>query len=939
MSRLPAAPSQRIDPAKPLSFKFDGKSIQGFEGDTFGSALQAAGVDIFSRSFKYHRPRGLYCMTGSCPNCLVEVDGVPSVRSCNVKACEGAVLKSQNAWPSPKYDVMRALDFFSFLMPVGFYYKTFIRPKLAWPLVEKFIRRAAGLGVLKPVANTGHGAHENDAVHRSIDLAVVGGGPAGIAAALKAADAGKQVLLLEREQHLGGHLKHQVVEMANPLGGQSQAGHVIGKALAEKALAHKGIEVLLGTEAFGLFEGNLLTAGQGKRLWKIRAEQMVVATGRMQQQLVFENSDLPGIMLADALRRLLNTYGVKTWKKAVVVSSQERGPALAEELKSAGIEVAAVLEHPRQSILSAKGFSHVQGVVVADLDADGRAHGPGKSIACDLVVLDAGWDPTAALLGQAGCGWQSKAGSASLWPCDLAPGIHAAGHVSGADGLQEVYGQGAQAAENALQGKPDAWSVRNAGPQSPPDVGLRISPGEDGKKILCLCEDVTEKDVLNAVKEGYDEIELLKRYTTVSMGPCQGKVCSVTASALCSRATGQTVLREGMTTMRPPATPISLGVLGAVKHHPTKYTPLHQANLDAGAKMTDLGEWKRPLHYGDIAAECMAVHEAAGVIDVSSLGKLVVQGKDAGALLDFSYTHRFSDLKIGRVRYGLMCDDSGTILDDGTISRVSDDEYFITTTSGNVAFVEQWLKWWASVKFPCAHVTNVTAAYGAVNVAGPKAREVLKALGAPDLSSEAFPYMATQLAQVAGLECRMMRIGFVGETGWEIHFPAEAAEQLWARLMEAGKPHGLRPFGLEAQRVLRLQKGHVIIGVDTDGMTNPLQVDMKWAVKLEKPDFVGKAALTRSLKEPAPLTLVGFTVDGNKVPGDGGSIVEAGLPIGRVTSARYSPKLGKTIGLAWMPSAKTELGRNLEFRWDDLSVSGKIAERPFYDPEGARLKL
>jgi sarcosine oxidase subunit alpha len=472
--------------------------------------------------------------------------------------------------------------------------------------------------------------------------------------------------------------------------------------------------------------------------------------------------------------------------------------------------------------------------------------------------------------------------------------------------------------------------------------------GDCGKRsFVCLCADITGRDLCDGIAEGFDHIETLKRYTTTTMGPCQGRMCQFAAVSICARETSRTIAATGLTTSRPPNPSVTLGALAGPRHHPIRRTPIHYAHDVQGAAWMDMGDWKRPRYYRSsdsmdelacVKAEYRAVRERVGIIDVSTLGKLDVRGPDAGQLLDTVYTHRFSDLRPGRVRYALMCDEGGIILDDGTISRFTDDHYFITTTTGNLDFVHQWLEWYLIGSGWSVHIVNVTAGYGAINVAGPKAREVLRRLTDCDLTREAFPYMACRQALVNGVSCILLRIGFVGETGWEIHCPAESAEELWNSLLAAGKDFGVQPFGVEAQRLLRLEKRHVIVGVDTDALTSPYEAGMGWAAKIEKADFVGKVALTRARGASTRELLVGFVVQGQNVPEDGAAVVIEGKLAGRITSSRYSPRMGSAIGLAWVPSETAQEGAAIQVRVAGGLAPAKVTMQPFYDPEGARLR-
>ncbi|MDA1189976.1 MAG: (2Fe-2S)-binding protein, partial [Chloroflexi bacterium] len=458
------------------------------------------------------------------------------------------------------------------------------------------------------------------------------------------------------------------------------------------------------------------------------------------------------------------------------------------------------------------------------------------------------------------------------------------------------------------------------------------------KRFVCLCEDVTSKDLVQGVAEGFADIQSLKRYSTATMGPCQGKMCHRSVARITAHATGRTVEEAGATTHRPPFTPVPLGALAGHIETPLKLTPMDRRNRQLGARITDMGPWQRAYIFTDPQEEVKAIRERVGLIDVTTLGKLDVRGKDAPKLLDKIYTNRMSDVQVGRVRYGVMCSESGTIIDDGTVSRLADDHYFVSTTSGSVERIEEWIKWWAAGTGMCVHVNNLTGAYGAINVAGPKARETLSKLTDVDISSDGFKYMRFAQGFVAGVPAIMLRIGFVGETGWELHFPAEYGEHIWDALMDAGKEFGILPCGLESQRILRLEKRHVIVNQDTDAITTPLEADMDWAVKMDKEDFVGRGSL-RIIKERGIRNkVVGFVMRNGLVPEDGDPIVSGGFPVGRVTSSRYSASMGKGVGLAWVPIEMANEGQEILIRITDNPTPALVTFKPFYDPEGERLR-
>ncbi|MBI4531499.1 MAG: (2Fe-2S)-binding protein, partial [Candidatus Latescibacteria bacterium] len=835
---------------------FEGRRIEACEGDTIASALSAAGIRIFSRSFKYHRPRGLFCVSGRCPNCLINVDGRPNVRTCVEPVADGMQIRHQNAYPSLDHDFLSIVDKLDRFLPVGFYYKTFIRPRWMWPVYEWVLRHLAGLGKIDidRIPDV-----EYEKVYRYADVAIIGGGPAGLSAAIEAARLGADVVLIDDQPELGGHLRIDGREHTDGEGYPGLRGFEIGRRLGETLQGEQKVETLTRATAFGWYEGDLLGVVQGNRMIQLRAQRVVVATGRRDRTLVFTNNDLPGVFLRSGILRLLHLYGVVPGCRAIVISAHHEGLSVACDLLDAGVSVEAVVEvgsdlpegrdevHQLQGrgiplltssiIVEAKGRRHVTGAVIAHLDeVDRPVTGSERAFPCDLIILAIGSEPEAALLFQSGCRMDYDETCSEVLPRQMIPTVHPSGDLMGSHDLRATLLDGKIAGMTAAQEtglrvdiallhsyRRELEALRDGGSSS------RMSPivvphSCGGKKMfVCLCEDVTEKDLCDAIEEGFDGIETLKRYSTSSMGPCQGKVCLTPAIAICAKETGRTVSEVGAPTARPPVTPVPLGVLAGPRHHPVKLTPMHERHLALGARMMNMGEWKRPHAYTTTTEEYRAVRERIGIIDVGTLGKLDVRGNDADILLDKVYTGILSTLRVGRIRYGLMCDDAGIILDDGTVTRLATNHFFITTTTGNIEFVEQWLTWWAAGTGMCVHVTNVTAGFAAVNLAGPRARDVLRKLTDIDLSPSACPYMAAARGSVAGIPALLLRIGFVGEVGYEIHVPAEYGAALWDALIEAGKEFGITPFGVETQRLLRLEKRHVIVGQDTDALSNPLE--------------------------------------------------------------------------------------------------------------------
>ncbi len=849
--RLEPQPGELLDRSRAVVFSFRGKPVHAFAGDTIGSALFASGQRIFSRSFKYHRPRGLVCCSGSCPNCMMNVDGTPNVRVCAEPVRAGAVVEPQNVLGSLERDLLSVVDKVGRpFTPVGFYYRTMIRPRRLWPLYEKFLRNVAGRGRIDKHRGR---TTRYDTEHRAVDVLVIGGGRSGLRAAREASAGGGRVMLVDENART---FADEPFEIVAP-----------GRALVDA----------------------------GKLLLRVRAPRIVVATGAVEQPLVFPGNDLVGVMLPDGARRLVRDFAVKPGERAVVLGADDRALSVADDLRAAGVDVIATVdlrEHDPEAV-AAEG----KGGLLRAVSIDGVRH------ACDLLVASGAPQPAYSLLAQAGAKISYDAARGSFVPSELPAGIEAVGRVAG-----------------------------ELGPVAP----VRACHGEGG--FVCICEDVAVKDLKRALAEGFDSIELAKRYTTVTMGPCQGRLCHLSSIRIFAREQGTDEAAIGTTTARPPWAPVKLGLLAGRPHEPAKRTSLHFRHEEAGADVIWTGAWRRPHSYGDAPAEARNVHATVGVIDVSTLGKLLVTGPDAVAFLERLYPNRYGDLKPGRVRYGVLSTDAGRIMDDGTVARLTDETFFVTTTSTGADGVLGWFEWWNAVWNMDVEIVNVTGAVSAVNVAGPQARELLGRATTADISAEGFRYLDARESRVAGVPCLMLRIGFVGELGYELHFPSSYGEYLWDMLLGLGADLGAKPFGLEAQRILRLEKQHIIVGQDTDSESNVLDANMSWIAKLDKDDFVGKWALEHAKERGPRELLVGFEMANGTVPPEGGQVVRAGLPCGRVTSSRWSDQVGKAIGLAWLPPELAAEDTAFEIRVNGRLEGARVRLRPFFDPDGERLK-
>jgi sarcosine oxidase subunit alpha len=876
------------------------------------------------------------------------VDGVPNVRICVTPATTGSIVKPQNAWPSVRLDYLSVLNWFSRLMPVGFYYKRMYKPRWMWPVWEKFIRRIAGLG---EVDRRNGGGAVYDKCNLFTDVAVVGGGWAGLHAAIAAADAGVSVTLIDEQLALGGHLRHDP--------GLAPSGLA---ELIQKIGQHPGIQVLTSAVAFGLYEGNYLGIHQGRRMIRLRAKQVVIATGGWERPYVFENNDLPGVLLASAAQRLLHLDHCRFDGTAIVVTDNAGGYRTARQLAAAGTRVEAVVdlraesadvppENCRvlwgQTILAARGTGHVAQAVVGDLE--GR---PLQTRRCRWIIQAIGFTPAQSLLYQNGCKLAYDAASDHALVTQFAAGTHSAGAVNGTHDPERVALDGERAGlaaaaelkpgDSALAGRLADVAARLAAPfRSAAPAAHYCSASPAGKKFVCLCEDVTEKDVCDAIREGYSNIETLKRYSTVSMGPCQGKMCQAASIALCARENGQSIPETGVTTARPPEQPVPLGVFAgrAVHFSLVRRTAMHDWHLRNGAQMMDAGNWKRPQLYTSVEQEYAAVRERAGLIDVSTLGKIELRGADVVRFLEFIYPNRFANLKVGRVRYGVICDDAGILLDDGTIARLADDRFFLTTTTGNADAIDSWFRSWLVARPEWdVRMTNVSGSYAAMNLAGPRSREILSRLTSADLSANALPYLAATECEAAGAKAIVLRVGFVGESGFEIHVPTHFGLAVWEAILDAGREFGLQPFGVETQRLLRLEKKHLLPGIDTDALSNPLEADLPWIVRLDKQDFIGRHSLARAQARGPRQRLVGFRLPGERPIEPASLVLHNGRLGGRVTSCSYSPAAGSAVGLAWVPADRAGNGDTLEILVNDQPVTAVVQDEPFYDPPGIRLR-
>jgi len=949
MHRVDAHAGEWIDRSVALRFSFEGRDYQGYSGDTISSALAAAGVPYLARSFKYHRPRSILSFADHDSNTLFQVDGVPNVRGDVTLLRDGMRVSAVNTFGGLVHDKARVLDRLARLLPVGFYYKAFHSKRL-FPHWERMFRALTGLGSVTLSALRQATAKR----YGFCDVLVIGAGPSGLSAALAAAAAGAKVAWVDEAFRLTGNGAPQ--------------------ALVQAAHASPSIAPYPATVAAGYYADHWVALASPTRMTKMRAKAVVLATGVIEQPAVFRNNDLPGVMLASGAARLLARYGVAPGRRVVIVAGNLEAYVTCLDMHARGVAVAAIVElrdapenHQAVKDCAALGISmfsahapyeairgadgRVAGLRVAPLNAAGRvdASSP-RRIDCDAVLMSVGWAAATQLLLQAGGGTRYSEELQQFIPAKLPAGTYAAGRMNGVYDVESRLADGRRAGSQAAAyaGFGVASDAAVARGTRCPSHPFPIIDHPDAKNFVDFDEDLQVKDLENAAQEGFDSSELLKRYSTVGMGPSQGKHSNMNALRILARYRGVGVEELGMTTARPMYHPVPMKLLAGRSFYPERRTPIDAQHAVLGAVWMPAGNWRRPEYYAvsgesraqSIEAEVRAVRGAVGLIDVGTLGKIEIYGPDAAEFLDRVYAGRYSDLKVGMTRYGLMLDESGVIVDDGVIARLGQEAFYFTTTTGGSATVfRELLRLNALWGLNCSLV-NVTGHRAAFNFAGPSSRELLQKLTDIDLSEVAFPYLAVRAGLVAGAPARLMRVGFVGELGYEIHVAAGRSPSVWQKLIEVGAARGLRPFGVEAQRVLRLEKGHFIVGQDTDGLTDPHEANALWAVAMKKPFFIGQRSL-RILQARGPRQkLVGIEVlEPGRLPKECHLIIHQGEIAGRVTSVTHSQTLNKSIGLAMLSPELAEVGRDLRIRVDNGELlAARVAPAPFYDPQNLRQK-
>jgi sarcosine oxidase, subunit alpha len=987
-----------IDRGRVLNFRFDGRAFEGHPGDTLASALLANGVRLVARSFKYHRRRGIFSAGPEEPSALVQLESgahaEPNRRPTEVVLYDGLRAASQHAWPSLGADLGALVQFLRPLLPAGFYYKTFMRPQRLWAAIwEKLLRHMAGLGHAPSLPDPSR----YDKCHTHCDVLVVGSGPAGLAAALAAGRSGARVILAESDTAFGGALLRRPCRIGDG-DGTAWAGSVV----AELARLPE-VRLLPATTIVGHYDGNYLIGAERvgevlgpaapvrlprTRLWHIRAKRVVLATGALERLLVFPDNDRPGIMLAGAVESYLHRYAVMPGRRAVLFADYDDAYAVAAALAASGIVVAAIVDpraepgaaarrrvagiplYPGHAVVATAGRGGLRRVWLRRLGADGAPQGRRTKIDCDLLAVSGGWTPNLQLFAQAQGRPRFDERLAAFVPDTSDAAVDCIGAARGSFALDACLAEGAAAGIRAaaLCGFANvempafpAIEQDAAADAAPARLAAALSRRGARRAFVDLHNDVSAADVALAAREGYAEIEHLKRYTTLGMGTDQGKTGNLAGSALLAAITGRSVAATGTTAARPPYVPVAYGLLAGRERgnlaDPVRVTPMHDWHAEARAVFEDVGQWKRPRYFprpGEdmhtaVRRECLASRDGVALLDASTLGKIEVAGRDAGRFLDRVYINRVQSLAVGQCRYGVMCHDDGMVFDDGVVTRIGPDRFFLTTTTGNAGAVMDWLEEWLQTEWPDFDVfcAAVSEQWANATLVGPRAREVLAVL-APRLALDpaAFPFMRLRETEIAGIPARIFRVSFSGELSYEINVPADDGLTLWQLLLEAGAAHGITPFGTEAMHVMRAEKGYIIVGQDTDGSVTPLDLGLGAMIARDpgNPDFLGRRSLQRSaIVRPDRRELVGLLPDDPEeiLPEGAQLVTELGTAppvpmIGHVTSSYFGPRLGRSFALALVEGGRARHGERVWAPLPERIVAAQICPPVFYDTDNRR---
>ncbi len=990
--------SKFIDETYRVSFKFNNKTYFGFKGDTLASALLANGIHLIGRSFKYHRPRGIMTSGSEEPNAIIQLHDnssrtEPNVRATEVEIYEGLVASSQNCWPSVNFDVGGINNLLSPILPAGFYYKTFMWPASFWEKYEYFIRKSAGLGKSPKVADPD--IYEHNYIH--CDVLVIGAGISGIMAAKMAAKNGFKTLLVDEKSYLGGSSIYDNSEF-------SKINNQLTSSWLEKEINEisklENLEIKIRTSVAAYHGYNFLLARESltdhlpinqrdnkvrHRLLKIRAKKVITATGSIERPLIFDNNDRPGILLSSAIKKYIDLYGVACGENNVLFTNNDTAYETAMSLIQRGIKINAIIDNREQvdskicydveknnikiykgfSVVDTYGYRRINKISIMKLSKDGQTViGDKTKLNCDCLGLSGGWTPAVHLFTQSGGKLKFREEDQVFIP-DVYPSDQISiGSCNGDFGLEEIVKNTLSSLKKFLNidySEYNAVEIISVLSQSKRNIWLLPSDKTIGKtkSFVDYQNDATSKDIKLALREGFRSIEHVKRYTTTGMGTDQGKLGNMHALGIISETAGTKMGEHGTTTFRPPYTPLTFGTI--VGRNVGEFfdifrrTPIHDWHVKNNAEFENVGQWKRAWYYPKenenmhqaVQRESKAARDSAGILDASTLGKIDIQGTDASEFLNRVYTNAWSKLAVGKCRYGLMLNEDGMVYDDGVTTRLGENHYIMTTTTGGAANVLGKLEDYLQTEWPelDVYLSSVTDHYATISVCGPNSKKIVsKVIPDLDFSDEKFPHMSFKNAKIGNIKCRVMRISFTGEQSYEINIQANFGRSVWEKCMDAGKDFNITPYGTETMHLLRAEKGFIIVGQDTDATLTPIDLQMDWIVSKKKYDFIGKRSLYRSdtIREDRKQLVGLLTENPEEVLEEGAQIVSdvKKSPIemlGHVTSSYYSPNLKKSIALGVLKSGKNMLGQKLIIPMENKNINVIVADPVFLDKEGKRL--
>ena len=1000
MSKELRVNSKYIDQTTRIPFKFNGKTFYGFKGDTLASALLSNNVHLVGRSFKYHRPRGIMTCGSEEPNAIVQVSNDPSLTEPNVRATEielyeGLEANSQNCWPSVNFDIGGINNFLSPFLPAGFYYKTFMWPASFWEKYEFFIRYSAGLG--KAPTKPDPDIYDHQYAH--CDVLVIGGGISGVIAAKLSAEKKLNTILLDDKKDLGGvsiynnddnfKINDQNVSkwLSNEIENLKKYPNLSIKTRTSLAAFH-GYNYLLAKE--NLTDHLSVNDRKDKirqRLWKIRAKKVVIATGAIERPLIFNNNDRPGILLSSSIKKYIDYYGVKCGTKISIFTSNDSAYETVLSLYKNGVKVNSIIDirdkseslivkkvqdigikiYWKHTVVNTKGHKRINSIELMKLNEKGTGViGDKINESCDCLGISGGWTPMVHLFTQSGGKLEFNRIDNMFIPDEnKSPSEQiSVGSCNGDLELDDIIKKTNLKTKEFLDINTsifDSLKIQSSKEKNKKNIWLLPSDKPLGKTkpFLDFQNDSTAKDVKLALREGFKSIEHVKRYTTTGMGTDQGKLSNMHALGIIADTTGTNMGELGTTTFRPPFTPLTFGAIvgrnvGQFFDH-IRYSAMHNWHETNGAKFENVGQWKRPWYYPKnkesmheaVQRESKAARDSAGILDASTLGKIDIQGTDASEFLNRVYTNAWSKLQIGKCRYGLMLNEDGMVYDDGVTTRLGENHYIMTTTTGGAANVLNKLEDYLQTEWPelDVYLTTVTDQFSTISICGPNSKKIVnKMIPDLDLSDQNFPHMSFKNSSINGVRCRVMRISFTGEHSYEINIQSNYAKNVWEMSMEAGKEYNITPYGTETMHLLRAEKGFIITGQDTDGTLTPVDLQMDWIVSKKKYDFIGKRSLYRSdtIREDRKQLVGLITDDPNEVLEEGAQIVEDlnKKPIemlGHVTSSYFSPNLNKSIALAVVVSGKNLKGKKLFVPMENKNINVTITDTVFYDKENKRL--